>query len=98
MKHAPLAILAALTLSACAEGYYGPYGGGGLAYYDDYYGPFHEGYWGRDGAFYHRSGESRQFARDEGQHFRHAPAGGFHGVHASAGFHGGGHGGGGERH
>jgi hypothetical protein len=109
MKPVLLAALAALGLTACAEGYYGPYGGGGMAYYDDFYGPYYDGYWGPDGFFYyrdHRDG-GRRFHRDEGHHFQHAPMQGFHGVHAHGGFHGfhgggvphgdGGHGGGDRR-
>jgi hypothetical protein len=94
MKQALLAVCAALALSACATGYYGPYGGGGLAYYDDSYGPFYDGYWGADGFFYFRNGHDHRFIRDDGHHFHHAPGAGFHGVHARPGFHGFAHGGG----
>ncbi len=61
------------------------------AYYDDAYGPFYDGYWGDDGAFYYSDGAGRPFVRDGGAHFRHGAAGGFHGVH------GGGRAGGGRR-
>jgi hypothetical protein len=98
MKHVLLVVFAALTLSACATGYYGPYGGGGLAYYDDYYGPFDDGYWGRDGFFYYRNGHHGAFIRDESRHFQHGPVAGFHGVRAHGGFHGFGHAGGGHPH
>jgi hypothetical protein len=54
-------------------------------YYDDAYGPFYDGYWGDDGGFYYRGGAGRPFIRDGGSHFRHAAAGGFHGVRASGG-------------
>jgi hypothetical protein len=87
-----LAFVAALAVAGCAEGYYGPYGGGGLAYYDDYYGPFDDGYWGPDGFFYFR-GRDHRFFRDGEHHFRRGPAAGFHGVHGHAGFHGFTHGG-----
>jgi len=51
------------------------------AYYDDAYGPFYDGYWGGDGAFYYRGGAGRPFFRDGGGHFHHGPSAGFHGVH-----------------
>lgn len=100
MKHALLALTASLALSACAGSMgYGPYFGGDRAYYDDYYGPFYNGYWGSDGAFYYSDGRGRPFVRDESNHFRHnMPGGGFHGVHthpAWVGHHGGG---GGQHH
>ena len=88
MKRVLLAACAALGITACAEGYYGPYGGGGLAYYDDFYGPYYDGYWGPDEVFYFRRDHDRRFERDEAHHFRHAPMQGFHGVQAHAGFHG----------
>jgi hypothetical protein len=94
MKRILLAALAALGVSACAEDYYGPYGGGGMAYYDDFYGPYYGGYWGPDTVFYYRNGPHHPFVRDEGHHFHHDPARGLHGVHANPGFHGFAHGGG----
>jgi hypothetical protein len=51
------------------------------AYYDDAYGPFYDGYWGDDGAFYYCGGAGRPFIRDGGGHFQHGGAGGFHPVH-----------------
>ncbi len=51
---------ASLALASCASG--GPGSGAGFAslgydaYYDDAYGPFYDGYWGGDGAFWYRSG------------------------------------------
>jgi hypothetical protein len=93
MKRIWLAAIAALGVSACAEDYYGPYGGGGMAYYDDYYGPYYGGYWGPDAVFYYRSDPRRPYVRDEGHHFHHDPAQGLHGVQAHPGFHGFAHGG-----
>jgi hypothetical protein len=72
---------AALSLTACADGYYGgmdhgrhyaaydhhPIGYEG--YYDGTYGPFYDGYWG-DGGFYYSTGEGRPYVRDEANHFR----------------------------
>lgn len=47
-------------------------------YYDGYYGPFTDGYWGTDGRFWHQTGsESSNWAADEGGHFRRTPASGF---------------------
>jgi len=88
MKRTVLAALAALSVSACAEGYYGPYGGGGTAYYDGFYGPYDSGYWGRDNFFYYRNGHGRPYYRDDGRHFRRGPAPGYRGVHGHPGFHG----------
>jgi hypothetical protein len=86
MKRVLLSACAALALSACASGpgYYG----GGDAYYDDFYGPYYDGYWGRDGAFWFSDGHGHM-RRDEGGHFsrEHPGGGGFHGVHAHSGFH-----------
>jgi hypothetical protein len=56
------------------------------SFYDDYYGPFDDGYWGEDGAFYYSNGLDG-FRRDDGSHFRHDGASGFHGIH-TGGFHG----------
>jgi len=55
------------------------------AYYDDAYGPFYDGYWGDDGAYYYCNGAGRPFVRDGGGHFQHAPSAGFHGVHGGGG-------------
>jgi hypothetical protein len=69
------------ALGACAEGYGYGYGGpvGYAGYYDDYYGPVYDGYWGGDGAFYYSPGPGRPYARDDRGHFRHDAASGFHG-------------------
>jgi hypothetical protein len=83
MKRVLLAACLGLAASACAEGYYGPsaYGGGRLAYYDDYYGPYYDGYWAHDGYYYYSLGRDRPFVRDEGRHFRRDHGGpGFRGV------------------
>lgn len=48
------------------------------AYYDGAYGPFTDGYWGTDGGFWYQNGSAgSSWARDEGGHFRRAPARGF---------------------
>jgi hypothetical protein len=78
-----IAIAAALTLGACADGGYGHHFGGGLAYdayYDDAYGPYVDGYWGSDDVFMYRHEHNGEFARDDSHHFRHDGAAGFHGV------------------
>jgi hypothetical protein len=87
----------ALMLAGCVPAYGpppppgpGPYYGGAyvvgepIAYdgfYDDYYGPFFDGYWARDGFFYYRRGQEGHFQRDIGGHFRHENHEGFHPVH-----------------
>ncbi len=57
-----------------------PYDG----FYDGFYGPYFDGYWGADGFFYYSDGRGG-FRRDDGQHFRHEAADGFHGVRAHGG-------------
>lgn len=80
MKRALLAAAAALTLSACAEDLgYGPSFGGDMVYYDSYYGPFYNGYWGPDGVFWYSPGRGRPYVRDDSHHFRRDnPGGPFH--------------------
>jgi hypothetical protein len=51
-------------------------------YYDGAYGPFVDGYWGGDGAFWYMD-RDRALHRDEGGHFRHSEAGGFNHVRGS---------------
>ena len=82
-----LAIAGMSIVLACCASYgpdpgFGPVALGYDAYYDDAYGPFYDGYWGDDGAFYYRGGPGRPFGRDGGGHFHRGPAAGFHGVHA----------------
>jgi hypothetical protein len=75
--------LGAAGLGGCASGghYFG--GGGGYdAYYDDFYGPYVDGYWGDDGVFMFRHERNGEFARDEPHHFRRDTASGFHGIHS----------------
>ena len=100
--------LALLMLSGCG-GYYGGVGyGGGYAYdgfYDNYYGPIYDGYWGRGEVFYYRGVDHGRYLRDRSGHFRRGPgAPGFAPMHGMGprGFHGGGpppgpHGPGGRR-
>lgn len=104
-----LSVAATLLLAGCAPAYGpgpGPYYGGAyvvgepIAYdgfYDDYYGPFVDGYWARDGFFYYRRDYHGRFFRDDGHHFRHDTHEGFHPVHGGA-FRGGGRPGGGPHH
>jgi hypothetical protein len=81
------AVTASLMLSACAEDMgYGYFGGGGMAYYDDYYGPYYNGYWAPDGGFYYSTGRGRPYIRDEGRHFRRDHPGGYHGVRTHPGW------------
>ena len=62
--------------AACADDVYGrgiiswssyPYYG----WYNGYYGPFYDGYWGTDGYYYFRlSAAERRYRRDRARHFR----------------------------
>jgi hypothetical protein len=117
MKRAvPFALLAlaSVPLAACAGGVgVGVYGPGPYAYdgwYDGYYGPIYDGYWGDDGYFYYRHNEGEgAFVRGDNHHFAHQAPQGPHnfqsmhgmtaprqGVHAPHFPGGGGHGGGGH--
>jgi len=78
---------AAVLLAGCAydEGYHHH---GEMAvgvdydgFYDDYYGPVADGYWGPDDFFYYTDAPGHPFRRDESHHFRHDAAEGFHPVH-----------------
>jgi hypothetical protein len=89
----PLCVsFAALTLGGCAGDYGyggGVYAGGPYAYegfYDDFYGPIYDGYWGNDGFFYFRNGVGDgRFRRGDAAHFRRAPGAGanFHAMRGS---------------
>ena len=61
----------------------GPYSYDG--YYDDFYGPIYDGYWGDDGFFYYRSGTGdRAFRRGDAAHFsRESREGNFHAMHGT---------------
>jgi hypothetical protein len=76
-----------LILPACAyEGggaYYGAEVGAPDVYYDSFYGPYTDGYWGPDDFFYYRGGDGR-FLRDESHHFQHRMFSGARGFHAHA--------------
>lgn len=71
--------LIALPLAGCATDGYGYGGGVGVAwvdspydvYYDDYYGPIYDGYWGGDNYFYYRSSATGSYHRGDSHHFRH---------------------------
>ena len=78
-----LAAAAPLALAACAEDYYGT-GYGNVSYgwrsypydvwYDNYYGPFYDGYWGTDGFFWYRLfSTDRNYRRGDGNHFYRQP-------------------------
>ena len=75
MKLAGLAIaLSSLALSACVEDGYAGLSLGPVmydGYYDNYYGPIYDGYWGGDGYFYYRRNEQdRRYLRGDRNHFR----------------------------
>jgi hypothetical protein len=54
-------------------------------YYDGFYGPFDDGYWGTDGAFYYSDYRDHSWHRDDGHHYRHDVATGFTHVHGRGG-------------
>ena len=71
---------AAVLLSGCA---YTPYPDTAYAvpaYYDGFYGPYWDGYWGADGVFFFYDVHDHHFHRDDGHHFRHDQAPGFAGI------------------
>ena len=88
-----LCAVSALSLGACTEGR--GYGGvevglgtpyGYSSYYDDYYGPVYDGYWGDDGGFYYRRSEHEtRYRRGDSAHFsRNAPSNGhYHQIQGS---------------
>ncbi len=81
---------AALLLAGCASegGYYGgaavgyDYYGPSDAWYDGYYGPYVDGYWGDGGVFFYSTGRG-DYRRDEGGHFRNREFDGGARVHVS---------------
>ncbi len=52
-------------------------------YYDDFYGPYYDGYWATDGFFYFTDGAGHPYRRDDYHHFRRDMAPGYHGVRGS---------------
>lgn len=42
----------------------------GYGWYDGYYGPVYDGYWGGGGIYYYRMHDRDRWRRDEGRHFR----------------------------
>jgi hypothetical protein len=80
---------AIMLLAGCASAYGYSYGGYGYNVaadysnplsYDDFYGPFTDGYWGPEGNFWFRGARERELHRDFGHHFRRAAVAGFHPV------------------
>ncbi len=72
MKRLIPAVGLLVALAGCADGYI--VGGGGMryyGYYDDFYGPFYDGYWGDDGVFFYRTDRHGTYVRDGAHHFRH---------------------------
>ena len=84
------ATVVALPLAGCNENGYGggvavgygsPYAYNG--YYDDYYGPIYDGYWGDGDAFFYRSHSHGRYVRDAGGHFRHDAMNGYQPMHVN---------------
>ena len=99
MKNLTILVCGAAAISllaGCASGPgYGHRDSFGVAvgydgYYDNYYGPFVDGYWDNDGAYYYYDGGGQRH-RDDGHHFRRDAGQGFHAVHGNPSAHGGGH-------
>jgi hypothetical protein len=83
-----IGLAAGALLGGCAvdEGYHHhhPYVAAGIdydGYYDGFYGPIVDGYWGDDQAFYYRDGAGHPFRRDGGGHVRREQAAGFQSLH-----------------
>ena len=83
---------AAIGLGACESDFGrhgGPYAGADVAYvdgyYDDFYGPVYDGYWGDGDVFFYRSSPDTDFRRDDAHHFSRSDGGGFHHMHMRAG-------------
>lgn len=84
---APLA-LAVLPLSGCADdyGYHRGYVGYRAypvyyGWYDGFYGPVYDGYWGEGGYYYYRMNRHDRWRRDDDRHFRaeaNQPAGSYY--------------------
>jgi hypothetical protein len=53
------------------------------AFYDGHYGPFYNGYWSKEGAFFFSTGPGRPYVRDDGGHFRRLNSDGFFPVEGS---------------
>ena len=89
-----LLVSSALVLFGGCAVYGGPGGGGVVvgpvadidydAYYDGYYGPIYDGYWGDDGVFIYQTSEGAGWRRADATHFRHDTASGFNHIHGTA--------------
>jgi hypothetical protein len=85
-----LVVAAAIGLGACeSDFHHGLFARADVAYadgyYDDFYGPFYDGYWGDGDVFYYRAARDGDFRRDDAHHFtRSAAGGGFHNFHVHA--------------
>jgi len=53
------------------------------AFYDGFYGPFHNGYWATADDYYYSPGPGRPYIRDDAHHFRQIKLSGFHPVEGS---------------
>ena len=50
-------------------------------YYDDFYGPITDGYWGADGVFMFTTDQGRSYHRDEARHIQRDATAGHHNIH-----------------
>ena len=80
MKRVLLGLCAAVALAGCASDDYGfgggRYGSASIAYYDNAYGPYYDGYWDGD-VYLYRARPSGAYLRDDAHHFRRDRADGF---------------------
>jgi hypothetical protein len=53
------------------------------AYYDGFYGPIYDGYWGDDGVFIYQTSEGGHWVRGDATHFRREAANGFNHIHGT---------------
>jgi hypothetical protein len=77
------AAAAAILLSGCAYSGYSAgvdVGYAVPAYYEGFYGPYWDGYWGPDGFFYFYDVDGHRYRRDDHDHFRHNAAPGYRGI------------------
>jgi len=88
MQHLRLYFASAVSLfllAGCADDLYAHRHVHGAAdydlFYDDYYGPVVDGYWGDDGFFYYRDRLDHPYRRDDGHHMRRDPVSGYHSFH-----------------
>lgn len=69
------ALILVLLAAGCASQRPGPNPRYYEAYYDGFYGPFTDGYWGRDARYFWYMGTDKAWHRDSGHHFQRGDGG-----------------------